>query len=60
MYSVEGNPDSDINCEWHVKIWNQTSYTGEHEAVICKVNKKNIRDKRRFSNKAESEKSNKL
>lgn len=56
MYTVEGNPDSDIICEWYVKIWSQTSYTGEHEAVICKVAKKK-RDKRQTKQKVE--KSNK-
>lgn len=35
---------------------NKTSYTGEHEAVICKVDKKKYGQ---TSNKAESEKSKK-
>lgn len=52
MYSVEGNPDSDIIDEWYVSMWNWTSYTGEWEAVGCDGNERNIHNKHCFSNKA--------
>lgn len=41
MYSVEGNPDSDIIYEWYVSVWNRTSYTGERETAICNVDERN-------------------